>query len=446
MLPEAASEQYAAQQAITGVTVASVNRLWSQMGDDFDDSWSQIRGRTLGVVETGRRAAVMTALPYTDNVLAEIGLDGPAEGVLNPDVFLSSAPDGRTVAGLLDLAPMKAKQAMSRAQTERISAAAGLRTLPEVSSAVALASAGQWLSTAMLTLMADTRREVYGADIIQRPTIQGYVRMLNPPSCSRCIILGGRFYRWNEGFRRHERCDCSHIPSNENVAGDIRTDPYAMFNSMSEKDQAATFGKINARAIRDGADIYRVVNIGKRGLGTAKAARVYGTPTRVTVDDIYRTAGTRTNAIKMMRENGYIRDRGQVVTPMSPGVRADAQLLAAGRGRGAVMINGARVTTGRAARFDAAQAGVRDPLNRATMTAAERRLYDANYRLEYALRTGRIPATIGTNSAARGTVEAVATPEKIAELRKRLADQLAILNRRDTPESVRRVARSLGLI
>lgn len=430
MLPEAASEQYAAQQAITGVTIASLNRLWTQMGDDFDESWKRIRGRAIAVIEAGRRAAVATALPYTGNVLAELGLPGPAEGLLDPEAFLSSAPDGRAVSGLLDIAPSKAKVAVAE----------GFNPGP------ALASAGQWLSAASLTLMADTRREVYGADIIQRPTVEGYVRMLNPPSCSRCIVLAGKFFRWNTGFQRHPRCDCINVPANENVAGDMTTDPYEAFKAMSEKEQADTFGKINARAIRDGADIYRVVNLSNRGLGTAKAGRVYGTPTRVTIDDIYRTAGTRTNAIRMMRENGYIRDGGQTVAPLAPGVRSDAQIVAAGRGRGAVTLNGARVTTGRSARFDAAQTGVRNPLNRSTMTAAERRLYDANYRLEYAIRTGRVPATVGGNTASRGTVEAIASPEEIAALRKRLDEQVATLSRGNTPESVRRVARVLGLL
>jgi hypothetical protein len=237
-----------------------------------------------------------------------------------------------------------------------------------------------------------------------------------------------------------------HIPALENRAGDVRTDPYEMFRSMSEDQQDRTFGRINARAIRDGADIYRVVNIEQRGLATAKAAQRYGTPSRLTVDDIYRVAGTRKNAVKIMRDNGYILDRGQVSLPLAPGVRTDAQVIAAGRGRGTLRINGRSVTTGRAARFDAANTGLRDPLNRSTMTAAERRLFDANYRLDYALRTGRIPQSIGANSASRGTVERVATPEQIAEYRRQLAQQMAVLNKAGTPVSVRRLAQALGLI
>jgi hypothetical protein len=120
--------------------------------------------------------------------------------------------------------------------------------------------------------------------------------MLNPPSCNRCVVLAGKWFRWNQGFQRHPRCDCRHIPSTENISGDITTDPYAYFKSLTAEQQTATFGRIEARAINDGADIYRVVNISQRGMPTAgsKQAIKYGTPRKMTVDQIYRTAGTRT--------------------------------------------------------------------------------------------------------------------------------------------------------
>lgn len=420
VLPESSSEQYRIQQGIAATTTAAASRLWRRVGDDFDRSWAEVRGRMLTVVETGRAATVAAALPYTAAVLRETGQGSDPVGALNSAAFLSAAPDGRTVGGLLDEAPIQAKLAVGGGLT----------------AADSLASAGTWLTTALLTLMADTRREVYGADIIQRPSVTGYVRMLNPPSCKDCIILAGKWFRWNTGFERHPRCDCLHVPSAENAAGDMRTDPYEMFKAMSPDEQVKAFGRSEARAIREGADIYKVVNQSTRKLATANSR----------IDQIYRTAGTRTNAVKMLREQGFILGRGQVVVPRSPGVRTDAEILAAGRGRGAVTIAGQTVTTGRAARFDAAQTGVRDPLQRSTMTVAERQLYDAHYRLEYALRTGRVPRSIGPNTADIHANAITATPEKIAELRQELAKQIATLTKPRTPESVRRVARALGIL
>lgn len=430
MLPSASADQYRAQQKISTKAAASVRKLWRRMGDDFDASWAVVGPQVVNLVEHARAAAVATAIPYTGRVLAETNQRDDAVGSLSPEAFLSAAPDGRSVESLYGRSVIKAKTAVG----------AG------ASAVVAREQVGRWLTKVTLTTLADTRREVYAADIVQRPTLTGYTRMLNPPSCGRCAILAGKWFRWNEGFQRHPRCDCQHIPAAENVAGDFRTDPYEYFKSLTPEQQEKQFGRLEARAIRDGADIYRVMNVKTRGLATAKAARVYGTPSRLTIDDIYRQAGTRTNAIRMMREEGYILDRGQVAVARAPGVLTDAERIALGRGRGLITMNGQWVTTNRAARFDAAQSGQRDVLNRSTMTAAERRLYDAHYRLEYALRTGMIPRAIGPSSSDRFSNPIPATPTRIAELEAALRLQVSVLDKASTPESVRRVARALGLL
>lgn len=427
---QAVAEQYRQQQAIAVTTTAIVKRLWRRMGTEFDSSWAKIGPLMLASVEDGRRAAVDTALGYTPAVLAETNQIGDPIGALNPEMFLSSAPDGRSVATLLDQSVRQAKHAVG----------AGIAVEE------ALARGGRFLTMASLTLLADTRREVFGADIIQRPAVTGYVRMLNPPSCKACIILAGKWFRWNTGFDRHPQCDCQHIPGAENVVGDQRTDPYATFESLTPEEQERVFGRSEARAIREGGDIYRIVNTSnpRRGLATVSGHRRYRAPHRMTVDDIYRNAGTRTNAIRMLEREGYILDRGQRVVPRSPGVRTDAEIIRAGRGQGTVTINGQRVTTNRAARFDAVTTGTRDPLRRSTMTAAERRLYDAHYRYSYAARFGTVPRSIGPSSADRFANRIEATPEKLAELRKVLEDQLKQLSDK-SPAGTKAVADALGI-
>ena len=289
-----------------------------------------------------------------------------------------------------------------------------------------------------------------GRDLLDR--LAGQVQLDRVVEVRR-VQWSGHVYSLNSSEGWHvanslivSNCDCQHIPSSENVAGDLRTDPYKAFSSMSPAEQDKAFGRINARAIRDGADIYRVVNIEQRGLATASSARRYGTPHRRTIDDIYRTAGTRNNAIRMMREEGYLLDRGQVAIARSPGVRTDAEIIRVGRGRGTVTLGGVPTTTNRAARFDAAASGERDPLRRSTMTAAERRLYDAHYRLDYARRTGTIPRSVGPSSADRYANPIPATPQRLAELERALTREIRALQDRGTPESVRRLARLLGLL
>ncbi len=403
MLPRSASQQYKKQQAIAVTTATSVSQLWGRMGDDFDESYASIRPQLLGVVEQGRTAAVATAIGYTSAVLAETGQADAPVGELVPSRFLATTPDGRTVTGLLDQAIPQAKAAVAEGVEVR----------------TALLRASTFLTAATLTLLADTRRDVYSADIIQRPTLTGYVRMLNPPSCSRCAILAGKWYRWNQGFQRHPRCDCQHIPASENVSGDLRTDPYEYFNSLDEATQDRLFTRSGAKAIRDGGDIYRVENVRMRGLSTSRQARRYGTPSRHTVDDVYRLAGDdRRKAIELLRSEGYItgpqRGGGNIVgryreayqkpisRPIVPGSKRDRVLRASA-------------------------AGVRDPLDRATMTAAERRIFDASYRLEYAKKYGYLPRSIGQNSAdlKSGLVGLAATPDRMARLEAALQRQLA---------------------
>lgn len=386
MQVQAASDYYRGQQQIAVATASGVAKLWERMGADFDSSWSTVGPQILNLTQVGRAAAAASSVGYVDAVLAETGQDAEPGGVIAPSRFLASAPDGRDMSTLLEQAPGYAKAAVGRGA--------------DVQSA--LKSAGSWLTGTLLTVLGDTGRGVVGADIAQRKGL-GYTRMLVPPSCARCAVLAGKWYRWNQGFQRHPRCDCRHIPCAENVSGDLTTDPYAYFNSLSPAQQRRVFGISDARAINDGGDIYRVVNIRQRGLGTSRQAIRFGTPTRMTVDDIYKVASSREDAIALMRSEGFILPRGQVVAPIAPGVRTDAQIIAAGRGRGTYRIGGETVTTARAARYDAAVSGVRDPLNRSTMTAGERRIYDSFVRAQDATKGVRA-RTIGANAADRGVV------------------------------------------
>lgn len=419
-LPQPSLDFYRHQQQIAAVTVVSVSKLWRRMGTNFDSSWFELRPSVVQSVHVGRAAAVTSAGQYTPALLAATGQVAPASGSLNSARFLASAPDGRDMGTLLDESVIRAKVGVARG----------------LSSVGALESAGSWLTGMLLTVMADTRRSVVGADIVQRPAIAGYTRMLNAPSCSRCVILAGKWFRWNAGFQRHPRCDCIHVPSTTRAFAEEQgfvSDPYEYFNSLSREQQEKVFGRIEARAIRDGGDIFRIENIKLRGLATAKGNLRYGTPSRLTVDDIYRTAGTRTNAIRMLESEGYITKAGQIPTGAILGQREGFGAL--GKGGKARAASDA-VTAARTS-------GVRDPLNRYTMTSAERRLYDADYRLKEARATGNWPRSIGENSADKYTKPRPLAPGELQTLEKAMQNELAKLP--NAPDSVRNLARLLGL-
>jgi len=416
---QSADNYYRQQQQIAAATVAAAGKLWRRVGDDFAPGWAEVRTPLLEVVTLGRMAAATSSVDYTPAVLAETNQVAVPAGVLVPAAFVRDAPDGRNMGSLLDGTVVQARMAVARGATPL----------------AAREAAGTWLSGVLLTVMADTGRAVVGADIAQRPALSGYTRMLNPPSCSRCVILAGKWFRWNEGFLRHPRCDCRHIPASENVSGDLTTDPYAYFNSLSKEAQEKTFGRIEARAIRDGGDIFRVVNLKARGLGTPKSNLRFGTPSRMTVDDIYRTAGTKTNAIRMMTEQGYItgpQTVGGNILGSGPLAQGFGQVGKGGRARAASN-----------AVLDANASGVRDPLNRYTMTAAERRLFDAKYKLDTA-RTGVFPQSVGANSADKFTRPRPPTAAQLSGFEMTYRRELDKLS--TAPASVRRLASLLGIL
>lgn len=430
--PLVAIQQYERQQQVAGITSMALRRLVSQLGDNFDTGWLRVRGRVVDTLQLGRAAAVHAASQYTSSVLAETGQVGVPAGAIVPAVFLESAPSGAGVAESLDALPVKAKQAVARGAT-----AAEARTV-----------AASWLSGVALTMLADTRRDVYQADMISRPQVTGYVRMLNPPSCSRCAILAGKRFAWNQGFQRHPRCDCQHIPASEQVAGDLTTDPYEYFKSLSEKDQDRLFGKWNAQGIRDGADIFQVVNTSQRAVpvvGSGGRVVRYAGRTKPTLAQIYTSDRDRRFVIENLQYHGYITGVGQNPDGVFRGNDPVGRILAAGRGRGTYAVGGQTVVTSRAARFDAATSGTRDPLNRATMTAAERRLYDAAYRARWA-DAGYRPNSVGANSADRGLGLRPITAVESAAARERLIAERAKLSDPDTPASVIELARLLGLL
>lgn len=184
------------------------------------------------------------------------------------------------------------------------------------------------LELVMASTLADTFRLTGGLDITSREQTV-YVRHINPPSCSRCIQLAGRIYRFNQGFQRHPGCDCVHVPTKtirfeDAVEDGLTTNPYEYFDSLSEGEQDRVFGIAKARAIRDGADIHQVVNsyrgrfrgittegMGKHGYAGMRV-RAAGYRHRLTPETIYKMAGdSRKKAQQLLEMNGYILPGGQ---------------------------------------------------------------------------------------------------------------------------------------
>lgn len=187
--------------------------------------------------------------------------------------------------------------------------------------------------------VADAARNSGAVVMASRQKPAGWVRMLNPPSCSRCTLLAGKWFRYNQGFARHPGCDCRHIPSAESSAGEVvTTDPYKYFSSLPGPEQDRLFTKAGAKAIRDGADIFQVVNARQGMYTTAGGSQVtregvtrrghwgsqqetrdrkgserYGVSRRQRMmpEEIYKRAKTPERAQALLQEYGYITSAGQ---------------------------------------------------------------------------------------------------------------------------------------
>lgn len=374
MLPPAAREHHRSQQRLSTLTVLAARRVWGRLGvGNFDRAWATLGPQLVVLLAAAMERAAEESAAYVPVVTAQVGLDPAQAGVVDAAALALTASDGRPLDTLLYQPVIAARTAMARGSDVR----------------TALGTGQQVLDLIVATQVADAGRLAESVAIAATPAVGGYVRMLNPPSCSRCVILAGKWFRWNQGFARHPRCDCRHIPASENIAGDLITDPYRYFRGLDQKAQDAAFGPANAQAIRDGADIYQVVNAGRRGAGLTTlegvqsrrgfaAAVLNGGPlprgavpnmTRLTPEGIYRQAATREEALQLLRQNGYLLEQGQI---------AGGAIGGSAEGFGQLGRGGTRVGA-RQAVLRARSSGVRDPSVRATMTAAERRAFDAGY-------------------------------------------------------------------
>lgn len=152
------------------------------------------------------------------------------------------------------------------------------------------------------SLVQDAGRAAESVAITARPNVQ-HVRHLNLPSCSRCVVLAGRIYRYSEGFLRHPGCDCVMIPVAV-ASSDLTYDPEAL-----ARDGSVTgLSKADLRALLDGADFNQVINVRNRKAGLTESGRVLARAGRPTPEGIYRLApDDREEAIRLLKQAGYLR-------------------------------------------------------------------------------------------------------------------------------------------
>lgn len=300
MAVETIAVQHAERQvALARRTSLELGRLWRLIDrTNIAASWGAMLPQALAVLGTSQATAAASAGTYVDDVLDASGVAAQAAGRIMPGAFAGIASDGRPLASLLLEPPITA--------LSQIKAGA--------SPARALSSGRFLLDLIARTQVADAGRTAVGTSIAARPQVRGYVRMVVGKTCSRCLILAGRRYEWNAGFKRHPRCDCRHVPVAEDVPDDVRTNPKAYFDSLPTAEQDQLLGKAGAQAVRDGADMAKVVNA-RRGMETASiggqnvlvTTEAAGRRPRLMPEAIFAAAdGDRKLAIRLLKQHGYL--------------------------------------------------------------------------------------------------------------------------------------------
>lgn len=302
-----AEAHYRTQRKLIALAIAAMRRAFGQ-GD---------ARRAVPMLTRIQRDAARDAARSVRAMLAEQRFQSEPVGAVNPSALSGVASDGRSLLRLV----VEADDELY--QLERVA----------------------------VTQVKDAARAAAGIEVTVRPRL-GFVRMVVPPSCSRCVILAGKWYAWNEGFLRHPGCKCVHVPANEDAPHDLTTNPHDYFESLTRAEQDKVFTKAGAEAIRNGADIFRIVNARRSGAGLSRPGRftkaeqrvlrdgrdrgrlakvdVYGTPLEITQDGVTRRArnpgnvdysktprlmpeaiyelakGDRDEAIRLLRRFGYL--------------------------------------------------------------------------------------------------------------------------------------------
>lgn len=217
-------------------------------------SWRDRLPQLVAMIASMQVIAAQTADTYVSEALGAQDLERPPEGQINPYGLAGVASDGWPLASLLVLPAVETVRLMQQGMPTARAVAAGQASLEM--------AAGTQVGDAFR--IADS---VAGA--ARRVTT--YVRVLGPRPCSRCIMLAGEI-SWKTAFRRHPNCACSTLPTTATRGREYETDPKMYFESLSEAEQDRIFTAAGAQAIRDGADMNRVVNARRRASGMRSAS------------------------------------------------------------------------------------------------------------------------------------------------------------------------------
>lgn len=290
--------------ALADTTARAVLAEWAKVKpESVARDWAELLPKVTAYVQAGQLHAAEGSNTFMRELLGNTAPEVVAKQ------FASQTPDGRDARTLLAQAIPNAIGAQRRGFSPR----------------AAMARGAAFLDMVVRTVVADTGRQADQVAMVGNRGVTGYVRVVELPACSRCIILAGREYGVSSGFLRHPRCDCTMEPvTRKHMPTPLR--PADLFDSMDAAQRRKVFGEAGAKAIEDGSRISSVVNARKSmdqvemfgktvkvthvGTGSRKNPR----PPRLMPEQIYKLAeaeskdpkAQREHAIRLLYKNGYL--------------------------------------------------------------------------------------------------------------------------------------------
>lgn len=185
MAVEQIAERHARERVrLAKRTARRLVALWRRVDRQaITDSWRALLPAALVELSTAQATAAAAADPYLDAVA------GGSPARVNAMSLAGIASDGRPLASLLYLPAITALEQIGAGN----------------SPSRALATGAFELDLITRTQVADAGRVADQVAITGHRQVSGYRRMLVGATCSRCIVLAGRWYRWSSGFQRHPR-------------------------------------------------------------------------------------------------------------------------------------------------------------------------------------------------------------------------------------------------
>ncbi|MGW5635706.1 VG15 protein [Streptomyces sp. NPDC003832] len=288
------------REALAEATARAVLAEWAKVRPEHvARDWARLLPAVTAMVQRGQLHAAEGTHTFMRELL---GPDAVRGNQIVPEQFASQTPDGRDAMKLLAQAAPRSISAQRRGFSAR----------------AAMARGAALLNMVVRTVVADTGRQADQAAMVANTEVNGYVRVVELPACSRCIILASRVYSVSTGFLRHPNCDCTMEPvTSKNTPTPL--DAEDLYESMTPAQRRKVFGEAGTKAIDDGARISSVVNARKSmdqvemfghtvqvtwaGTGSRRKKR----PPRLMPEEIYKQAESREHAIRLLYKNGYLR-------------------------------------------------------------------------------------------------------------------------------------------